>query len=67
MGIPRRAPRTTDANISGTKLPTMLNTRLSVKSSYREAKLSTRLVSEAAKLSWKNAASLASSSSMPIT
>ena len=45
----------------------MLNTRLSVKSSNREAKLSTRLVSEPAKLSWKNAASFASSSSMPIT
>ncbi len=45
----------------------MLNTRLSVKSSNREAKLSTRWVSEPAKLSWKNAASFASSSSMPIT
>ena len=58
---------TTEAKTSGTRLATMLNTRLSVKSSNRVAKLSTRLVSEPAKLSWKNAASLASSASMPIT
>ena len=58
---------TTDANTSGTRLPTTLNTRLSAKSSNRDAKLSTRLVSEPAKLSWKNAASFASSSSRPTT
>ena len=45
----------------------MSNTILSAKSSNREAKLSTRLVSDPAKLSWKNAASFASNSSMPIT
>ena len=45
----------------------MRKASVSTKSSNCEAKLSTRLVSEPAKFSWKNAASLASSSSMPPT
>ena len=58
---------TTDANMSGTTFATIENATVSTNSSNRVAKLSTRLVSEPAKLSWKNAASLASSSSMPST
>lgn len=58
---------TTDPNSSGTNLPTTWNVIESMNSSKREAKLSTRLVSDPAKLSWKNAVSLANSSSMPIT
>ena len=56
---------TTDAKASGRTFATMRNASTSTKSSYCEAKLSTRLVSEPAKFSWKNAASLASSSSIP--
>ncbi len=57
---------TTEPNSSGTRLPTTEKVIVSTKSSKREAKLSTRLVSEPAKLLWKNAESLAKSSSMPL-
>jgi hypothetical protein len=58
---------TTDANVSGTSVAMTENAIVSTNSSNRVAKLSTRLVSEPAKLSWKNAASFARSSFMPTT
>jgi hypothetical protein len=44
----------------------MVKQTVSRNSSYRDAKLSARLVSEPAKLSWKNAASRVRSSSIPM-
>ena len=56
---------TAPAKINGTTLATTENASVSTNSSNRLAKLNTRLVSDPAKFSWKNAASWASSASMP--
>ena len=58
---------TTDANTSGSALATIRKASTSKKVSNCVANPSTRLVSAPAKFSWKNAASLASSSSTPAT